>query len=186
MKKRFLITIAALFVLSALFAETNSEKFWNLLNSKKYDEAAEVLTKWEKKNKKDPELYVCYFNMYIMKALKEQMHVESFLSPNFNGQYLEGKNENGDKIYMFSIVVYGDDLCTKAFEYIDKGISYNPKRLDMHFGKAQLYFMREEYNKQADVIKNILELNKKYKNSWLWTNNETIQSAKIGFNQDYP
>ena len=75
-----------------------------------------------------------------MKALKEQMHVESFLPPNFNGQYLEGKNENGDQIYMFSIVVYDDDLCTKAFEYIDKGISYNPKRLDMHFGKAQLYF----------------------------------------------
>ena len=45
------------------------------------------------------------------------MHVESFLPPNFNGQYMEGQNENGDKIYIYSITDYDDDLCKKAFEY---------------------------------------------------------------------
>ena len=181
MKKRFLISIIALFVMSALFAESNSEQFWNLWQDDKYDEATEFLGKWEKKSKKDPELYVCYFNMYIMQAKNEQMHVESFLPPNFNGQYMEGKNENGDKIYIYSVIEYDDDLCAKAFEYIDKGLSYNPKRLDMHFGKAQLYFMLAEYEKQAEVIKHIMELNKKYKDSWLWSNNETIKSAQVGF-----
>ena len=181
MKKRILISIFAIFAMSLLFAETNTEKFWGFMNEKKYDEATEFLEKWEKKSKKDPELYVCYFNLYITKATNEQMYVESFLPPNFNGQYMEGQNENGDKIYIYSIVEYDDDLCARAFEYIDKGLSYNPKRLDMHFGKAQLYFMRAEYEKQAEVIKHVFELNKKYKNSWLWSNNESIKSAQVGF-----
>lgn len=183
MKKRIVILFTLLFVFSFLFAETNSEKFWNLWNSDNYEEATELLEKWEKINKKDPELYVCYFNMYLMKASNEQMHVESFLPENFNGQYMEGQNENGDKIYIYSIVEYDNDLCSKAFEYIDKGLSYNPKRLDMHFGKAHLYYLRGEYTNQADVIKNVLNLNKKYKDSWLWSNNETAKSANVGFTQ---
>ena len=183
MKKRIVILFTLLFVFSFIFAETNTEKFWNLWNSDNQEEATELLEKWEKQNKKDPELYVCYFNMYLMKASNEQMHVESFLPENFNGQYMEGQNENGDKIYIYSIVEYDNDLCSKAFEYIDKGLSYNPKRLDMHFGKAHLYFLREEYTKQADVIKNVLTLNKKYKDSWLWSNNETVKSANVGFSQ---
>lgn len=183
MKKRIAVLFTLFFVFNLVFAETNTEKFWNLWNSNNYEEATEFLEKWEKKNKKDPELYVCYFNMYCMKASNEQMHVESFLPPNFNGKYIEAQNENGDKIYIYSIVEYDDDLCSKAFEYIDKGLSYNPKRLDMHFGKAHLYFLREEYTKQADVIKNVLALNKKYKESWFWSNNETVKSANVVFTQ---
>ncbi len=183
MKKKFAFSIIVLFIINVLLAESNSEKFWNLWNKENEEPATEFLKEWEKKNKKDPELYVCYFNMYITKASKEQMYVESFLPPNFDGQYMEGQNENGDKIYIYSITDYDDDLCKKAFEYIDKGLSYNPKRLDMYFGKAHLYFLRDEFSKQADVIKKVLTLNKKYKDSWLWSNNEPIKSANVGFTQ---
>ena len=51
----------------------------------------------------------------------------------------------------------------------------------MYFGKAQLYFLRGEYSKQTEVIKKVFELNKKYKDSWLWSNNETIKAAGVGF-----
>ena len=183
MKKKCLLLIILCLFTSFLFAENNTEKFWNLWNSKNTEEASAFLDEWQKKNKKDPELYVCYFNMYITQASKEQMHVESFLPENFNGQYMKGKNENGDEIYIYSVVEYDSDLCNKAFEYIDLGLKYNPKRLDMHFGKAQLYFMLTDYSKQAGVIKNVMELNKKYKDSWLWTNNELITSAGIGFEE---
>ena len=181
MKKSFLISIVLFVVFNVLFAETNTDKFWKLLNKEKYDEASAFLEQWEKKSKKDPELYVCYFNMYLWNASNEQTHVESFLPPDFNGKYMEGQNENGDKIYIYSITEYDDNLSSKAFEYIDKGLSYNPKRLDMYFGKAQFYFMRKEYNKQCEVIKHILELNKKYKDSWLWSNNESLKSTKVDF-----
>ena len=117
MKKKFAFSIIVLFLINVLLAESNSEKFWKLWNKENEDPATEFLKEQEKKNKKDPELYVCYFNMYITKASKEQMYVESFLPPNFNGQYMEGQNENGDKIYIYSIIDYDDDLCKKAFEY---------------------------------------------------------------------
>ena len=67
-------------------------------------------------------------------ASKEQMHVESFLPENFNGQYMEGQNENGDKIFIYSIMEYDNELCNKAFDYIDIGLKYNPKRLEPHCG----------------------------------------------------
>ncbi len=181
MKRRFVVSLTLLFTFNLLFAKTNTEKFWNLWNSNKYEEAAELLQNWEKQNKKDPELYVCYFNMYITKASNEQMHIESFLPENFDGQYMEGKNENGDKIYIYSIIEYDDDLCLKAFEYIDKGLSYNPKRLDMYFGKAHLYYLRKEYKNQCELLKIIFDLNKKNKSKWLWSNNTPVKEAGVDF-----
>ncbi len=182
MKKRSILLFIICLITNYFFAETNTEKFWNLWKNNT-EEAQSFLNEWQKKNKKDPELYICYFNMYITQASKEQMHVESFLPENFNGQYMEGQNENGDKIYIYSVMEYDAELCNKAFDYIDIGLKYNPKRLDMHFGKAQLYFMLTDYTKQAEVIKKVLELNKKYKDSWLWTNNELITSVGVGFEE---
>ena len=182
MKKKFILLFLICLITNNFFAETNTEKFWNLWKNNT-EEAQSFLNEWQKKNKKDPELYICYFNMYITQASKEQMHVESFLPENFNGQYMEGQNENGDKIFIYSIMEYDNELCNKAFDYIDIGLKYNPKRLDMHFGKAQLYFILTDYTKQAEVIKKVLELNKKNKDSWLWTNNEIITSVGVGFEE---
>lgn len=182
MKKKSVLLFIICLLTNYFFAETNTEKFWNLWKNNA-EEAKSFLDEWQKKNKKDPELYICYFNMYITQASKEQMYVESFLPENFNGQYMEGQNENGDKIYIYSVMEYDTELCNKAFDYIDIGLKYNPKRLDMHFGKAQLYFMLTDYAKQAEVIKKVFELNKKYKDSWLWTNNELISSVGVGFEE---
>lgn len=179
--KKIIVLLTLMFTFNLLFAETNTEKFWNLWNSDNHEEATELLKNWEKKNKKDPELYICYFNMYIMTASNEQMHVETFLPENFNGQYIEGQNENGDKIYIYSIIEYDYDLCLKAFEYIDKGLSYNPKRLDMYFGKAHLYYLRKEYKNQCELLKNIFALDKKNKSNWLWSNNTPTKEAGVNF-----
>ena len=56
MKKRLVVLLTLLFAFN-LFAESNSEKFWNLWDSDNYEEAEELLQNWEKKNKKDPECH---------------------------------------------------------------------------------------------------------------------------------
>lgn len=173
LKKIFSILFVFLSI-NFLFAENESEKFWSLLNQGKYEEVETFLAEWEEKSPTNPELFVSYFNYLISKSMKEQMHVETSLPPNFNGQYFQGKNENGDVMYIFSVIEYDDELCAKAFEYIDKGISYNPTRLDMHFGKAKLYSMRGEYANQLRVLQGIVELNKEYESKWLWTDNKSI------------
>ena len=159
------------------------EQFWELWDAKKEDEAAALLETWQKENEKDPELYVCYFNMYMQKGSQEIMHLEPTLPANYSGQYMTGRNDDGEPIYLYSGVEYDDENCDKAIEYIDKGLSYNPKRLDMHFGKAHLLFLRQQYENQVQVIKNVFELNKKYKNEWLWTKNESIEALGVGFGE---
>ena len=181
LKKNLIVLFTLLFAFNLVFAESNSETFWNLWESDKHEEAAEFLEAWEKKNKKDPELYVCYFNMYIMQASQEQMHLETFLPDNFDGEYMVGHNDSGDDIYIYSEIEYDDDLCLKAFEYIDKGLSYNPKRLDMYFGKAHLYSLIKDYKNQCELLKNVFELNKKNKSNWLWSNNTPAKKAGVDF-----
>ena len=181
MKKVGSLIICTFLLINSIFAESKSEQFWKLMNDKKYEDIEIFLGKWEKENKKDPELYVAYFNYYLKQATQEQMHLETFLPENFNGQYIEGQNENGDKIYIYSIIEYDDKLCNKAFEYIDKGLSYNPKRLDMYFGKAHLYYLRKDYKNQCELLKTLFNLNKKYKSKWLWSNNTPAEEIGVDF-----
>lgn len=181
MKKVCFIIICALLSISSIFAESKIEKFWSLMNEKKYEDVESFLGKWEKGNKKDPELYVAYFNYHLKKATQEQVRLESELPPNFDSKYMMGENENGEKIYIFSTTSYDDEMSAKAFEYIDKGLSYNPKRLDMYFGKAHLYYLREEYKTQCELLKNVFVLDKKNKSKWLWSNNTPLKDAGVGF-----
>ena len=190
--KKFLLVLLPLLLLScASTAKTEKpasvsstsryDQFWELWNNDQEEEAAAFLENWEKEDKKDPELYVCYYNMYIQKASFEQMHVESYLPRGYQGQYMTGKNDNGDTIYIYSVIEYDDENSQIAFDYIDKGISYNPQRLDMYFGKAQFLFLRGEYDKQTEVIKTVFKLNKKYADSWLWSFNQSANDLQIGF-----
>lgn len=188
--KKFLLVLLPLLLLGCASnakaeksskSQSNYNHFWELWNNDKAEEAEAFLEQWQLEDEKDPELYVCYFNMYIDKASFEQMHVESFLPDGYQGKYFTAKNDEGDSIYIYSVIEYDDENSQLAFDYLNKGISYNPKRLDLYFGKAQFYFMRGEYDKQAEVIKTTFELNKKYADSWLWSFNESAKEKRIGF-----
>lgn len=180
MKKVGFIIFFALFFLNSVFAENKIEKFWNLMDEEN-DEGVEIfLTNWEKDNKKEAELYVAYFNLYLKKATQNHMYFETELPQNCDN-YMKVRNENGEEGYMYFITEYDDEMSAKAFEYIDKGLSYNPKRLDMYFEKAHLYYLRKEYKKQCELLKNIFAQNKKNKSKWLWSNNTPTKEIGVDF-----
>ena len=180
MKKVGSIIVIFFILLNSIFAESNIEKFWALMDEKN-DEAVEIfLSNWEKENKKDAELYVAYFNFYLEKATQNQIYFETELPTNYDS-YMKVQNENGEDGYMYFITEYDDEMSAKAFEYIDKGLSYNPKRLDMYFGKAHLYYLRKEYKKQCELLKNIFALDKKNKSKWLWSNNTPTKEVGVDF-----
>lgn len=180
MKKVGFIIFFALFFLNSVFAENKIEKFWNLMDEENYEEVEIFLTNWEKDNKKEAELYVAYFNLYLKKATQNHMYFETELPQNCDN-YMKVRNENGEEGYMYFITEYDDEMSAKAFEYIDKGLSYNPKRLDMYFGKAHLYYLRKEYKKQCELLKNIFALDKKNKSKWLWSNNTPTKEVGVDF-----
>lgn len=179
MKKILLSFLLLSFTFTSIFAQTNKEKFFNLYNNDNVEEAKKFLEQWKKEDKKDPELYICYFNMYINESATEQMQISTSLPNNYDSQYMVGTNDDGNQIFLYSIIVYDDKLSKKAFDAIDTGIKYNPNRLDMYLGKAQFYFVRKEYKKQYDLLKKVLELNKKNKDAWLWSNNVSLDDAKV-------
>lgn len=180
MKKAGFIIFFALFFLNSVFAENKIEKFWNLMDEGNDEEVEIFLTNWEKDNKKEAELYVAYFNLYLKKATQNHMYFETELPQNCDN-YMKVRNENGEEGYMYFITEYDNEMSAKAFEYIDKGLSYNPKRLDMYFEKAHLYYLRKEYKKQCELLKNIFALNKKNKSKWLWSNNTPTKEIGVDF-----
>lgn len=180
MKKVVFIILCALLSVNSIFAERRIVEFWNLMGEKKYDEVENFLGDWEQEDKKDAELYVAYFNFYLQKATQNQMYFETELPPNCKS-YMKGQNENGEEGYMCFITKYDDEMSNKAFEYIDKGISYNPKRLDMYFGKAHFYYLRKDYKNQCELLKKVFELDKKNKSQWLWANNTPAKEAGVDF-----
>ena len=180
MKKVGFIIFFALFFLNSVFAENKIEKFWNLMDEGNDEEVEIFLTNWEKDNKKEAELYVAYFNLYLKKATQNHMYIETELPQNCDN-YMKVRNENGEEGYMYFITEYDNEMSAKAFEYIDKGLSYNPKRLDMYFEKAHLYYLRKEYKKQCELLKNIFALNKKNKSKWLWSNNTPTKEIGVDF-----
>ena len=194
MKKLLLIILPLILISCATKGKTEKavsseqskayyNQFWSLWNDDKEDEAVALLEQWQKENEKDPELYVCYFNIHIDKGTQEQMCIDSSLPPGFQGEYMTGRNDDGDPIYIYSVIEYDDEESKLAFDYLDKGISYNPKRLDMYWGKAQFYFMRGDYDQEIQVIKTAFELNKKYKDSWLWSFNESAKTVGVEFQE---
>lgn len=179
MKKLAVLIVLFSIISVSICAQSNIQKFWNLVKQEKFEDAEVFLQDWEKSDKRDPELYVAYFNYYITKARTEQMRLES--KPPASGQFMEAENDDGDKVYIYSLITYEEEYSKKAIEAIDTGLSYNPKRLDMHFGKAQFLFMREQYSEQKDLLKKLIALNKKYKTEWLWSNNTKADSIPVVF-----
>ena len=69
----------------------------------------------------------------------------------------------------------------KAEEYLNKGISYNPKRLDLQFKRVTFYSLKHDYKKEYDLLVKLLSLDKKYKTKWLWKKNTPLNQTDIDF-----
>ena len=129
---------ALIWGLTLLLSQTNGQDFkqqFNDLVSKK-DTVGQLklLQKWEKTKNDDPELYVAYFNHYVMKSMTEQITL--------------GHNPKGEKVlqimntdttkkepvgYIYGDTYYDTKLMNKGFDFIDKGIDKYPARLDIRF-----------------------------------------------------
>ena len=76
---------------------------------------------------------------------------------------------------------FTDDFAKKAEEYLNKGISYNPKRLDLQFKRVTFYSLKHYYKKEYDLLVKLLSLDKKYKTKWLWKKNTPLNQTDTDF-----
>ena len=176
-------TTFLIFSLTLLFnsatAQTNKQLFNDLVSKKDTVGQLQLLEKWEKTDKDDPELFVAYFNYFVRKSKKEILT----LGQNPKGEdVLQIMDQDTTKkepvAFMYGDTYYDPDLLSKGFDWINKGIEKHPNRLDMRFGKIYMFGQLEEYEKFTTEIIKTIDYSSVNKNKWTWADSKPLDDPK--------
>ncbi|WP_299707761.1 tetratricopeptide repeat protein [uncultured Pontibacter sp.] len=191
MKQQLLILVIGL---SLLTIQATGQSFKDQFRDLGYQQDSlgqiTLLQKWEATDSKDPELYVAYFNYYVKQSGEETVQLSDKKPAGKEALELqaEGKTSGAPAGYMYSEVHYEPTLLQKGFDYIDKGITQFPNRLDMRFGKVYMLGEVGDYaNFTAEIIK-ALNHGQQIQNKWLWSDHKPLEDPKdvlLGSVQDY-
>lgn len=163
--------------------QADFQKYFKENNIKKQ---AKILTQWEKKNPKDAELFVSYFNYYFAKSKTENI-VLSQEKPNSEGFVLTDDKQNTAG-YLGLDTSYNQEDIQKGFAKIDKGIKLYPNRLDMRLGKIYVLGQIKDWETFTNEIIKTIEYSSQNKNHWDWTENKNLPDAEetlLSSIQDY-
>ena len=176
-------TTFLLFGLTLLFNQVSGQTFkqqFNDLVSKK-DTAKQqlLLEKWEKKDGNDPELFVAYFNYFVVKSKDEIIT----LGQNPKGkdvlQIMDQDTTKKEPVaFMYGDIHYNPDLLSKGLNWINKGIEKHPNRLDMRFGKIYMFGQIEDYENFTKEIIKTIDYSATNKNKWTWADSKPLDDPK--------
>lgn len=180
MKRQVTVLIWGLtLLLCQTYGQDFNQRFNDLVSKKDTVGQLKLLQKWEKTRNDDPELYVAYFNHYVMKSMTEQITL--------------GHNPKGEKVlqimdtdttkkepvgYIYGDTYYNTKLLNKGFDYINQGIDKYPARLDMRFGKIYMFGKTENYEKFTQEIIKTIDYSTVIKNKWTWTDNKPVDDPE--------
>ncbi len=190
--KRQLLTLAIGLLLTAQQAAGQSfkDQFRDLGHKQDAQGQITLLQKWESTNQNDPELYVAYFNYYVQQSGQEIVRLgnEKPVGKEALELQAEGESESAATGYMYSDVDYEPTVLKKGFDYIDKGITQFPDRLDMRFGKVYMLGEVGDFANFTEEIIRVIHHGQKIQHKWLWSDQKPLDDGKgvmLGSVQDY-
>jgi tetratricopeptide (TPR) repeat protein len=172
-----------LFGLTILFnqlsGQTFKQQFNDLVSKKDGVGQQHLLEKWEKADNNDPELFVAYFNFYVIKSEKEIVA----LGQNHKGkdvlQIMDQDTTKKEPVaFMYGDTYYEPNLLSKGFDWISKGIKKHPNRLDMRFGKIYMFGQLADYEKFTTEIIKTIDYSNENKNKWTWADSKPLDDPK--------
>ena len=176
-------------MLSQTYAQDFKQQFSGLVSKKDTVGQLKLLQKWEESKSDDPELYVAYFNHYVMKSMTEQITLGNNPRGKEAFQLMNTDTTKKEHVaYLYGDTYYDTKLLNKAFDYIDKGIDKYPTRLDMRFGKIYMFGKVENYEDFTQEIMKTIDYSAVIKNKWTWTDNKPVDNPEkmmLGSIQDY-
>ena len=175
--KKSIVLFFILLVSFRIFADYKSE-YDNLLSARNLEGIAALLPKWEKAEPKNPELYIAYFNYYLLKGQRSTHSLDTYKKDNTNSLALVDQKTNKIAGYLNNNIWYEKEDVDKALSYLEKGLKFGKNRLDMYFGRIHILGEIGEYEKQSQKIIEVLKLGKEINHKWLWSMNEVIPSSK--------
>ncbi len=176
-------------LLSQTYGQDFKQQFIDLVSKKDTVGQLELLQKWEKTKNNDPELYVAYFNHYVMKSMTEQITLGQSPKGEKVFQIMNTDTTKKEPVgYIYGDTYYNTKLLNKGFDYINQGIDKYPARLDMRFGKIYMLGKTEKYEKFTQEIIKTIDYSDAIKNKWTWTDNKPVDDPEkfmLSAVQDY-
>lgn len=169
--------LALLSLENIIFADAR-DTYLALLNQGKFVELEQHLKTWQRADEKNPEVYVAWFNYHINRSMKTGLAIDKNIDQKKPHMIITDPKSGkvvgylGDKIY------YDYDDVRNAIRYLDTGIGFAGNRLDMYFGKIHILGAIEEFEKQATVVMQVLELSVRNKHTWLWSQNKPVPDGQ--------
>ncbi len=159
--------------------QTFKQQFNDLVSKKDTVGQQQLLEKWEKTDSNDPELFIAYFNYYVIKSKKEVVT----LGQNPKGkdvlQIMDQDTTKKEPVaFMYGDTYYEPALLSKGFAWISKGIKKHPNRLDMRFGKIYMFGQLEDYEKFTTEIVKTIDYSNENKNKWTRADNKPLDEPK--------
>lgn len=186
-------TTFLLFALTLLInhvsGQTFKQQFNDLVSKKDTAGQRQLLGNWEKTNSNDPELFIAYFNYYVIKSKKEVVALGQ--NPKGEGvfQIMDQDTTKKEPVgYIYGDIFFDPELLSKGFSWINKGIDTYPNRLDMRFGKIYMFGQLEDYENFTTEIIKTLDYSSINKNKWTWSEDIALDLPKefmLGAIQDY-
>ena len=173
MSRQILFLISIFFISLNSFSQGFEKTFQYLVDADDTAGQNSMLREWEFSEPRNPELYTSYFNYYLRKSRKEikkEKRTELVLRLDDSTENKSGTPANASS--------YNEEYLAKAFEYIDKGISLFPDRLDMRFGKIYMLGQTTRYISFTGEIIKTIEHSSENKNAWLWKDNKPQENGK--------
>ncbi len=191
--KRFIVLIAAVFAATAVFAQTESERY-----EQRYDMLVArlgadgigietVLNNWEKVDSTNAKMLMGRFTYLYKKAQTPQ--VVSRPEKRYLGMdpVLEMKDSLDKSVYYFQDYVFDDDLYGQAVKAADKLISLYPDRLDYRFLKANAYiaYEKESPDMALAYLQDLIRENSARKTAWQYDGREAEKDFFEDAMQEY-
>jgi tetratricopeptide (TPR) repeat protein len=183
------IFFIAIFCLTSFFATSQDfpKKLKDLKAKNDKVGQLKLLQSWETANSKDPDLIIAYFNYYVQKSSTEVISIDQN-KKNDQSYQLSDTGTGKPVAYLNSSTKYNSQILQKGFDYINKGITLYPTRLDMRFGKIYMLGQAENYSEFTKEIVEAIDYGNKIKNAWTWQEGKPLEDAEaffLGSIQDY-
>jgi tetratricopeptide (TPR) repeat protein len=182
-----------IFGLTLIFNQASGQTFkqqFNEFASKKDTIGQEqLLEKWEKTDRSDPELFVAYFNYFVNKSKNEIITLGQDPKGKHVLQIMDQDTTKKEPVgFIYGNTHYDPDLLSKGFDWINKGIEEHPNRLDMRFGKIYMFGQIANYENFTNEIIKTIDYSATNKNKWTWADSKPLDNPKefmLSSIQDY-
>lgn len=176
-------TLFILMLLTVVSVRSGAQDFktqYNDLVSKKDTTAQlELLKKWEAANSSDPEMFVAYFNYYVIQSRQDMIELGNDPKGEDVLEIMDTDTTVKEPVaYMYGNTSYNTEVLQKGLAYAEKGIEKNPARLDIRFGKTYMHGEVEDWKNFTDEIIKTVDYSAIIKNNWTWTDNKPLDDPK--------